>query len=241
MNRRSVIAAVAAATTLAACVRDGPALTPGSHLTVQSTSNTALPPPSGADIVRAAREYRIAPFDQLKINVFGVEELNQTVRADSGGKIALPLAGTINSAGLTLGELSSQLSQRLSRYIRQPQVSVNLEETTSQSVTVYGQVQQPGQFPIAGKMTLLRAVALAHGAGDTANLREVVVFRTVGGRDMAALYDLEAIRRGVYPDPDIYANDVIAVGESNSRRLFRDVLQASPLLVTPIVVLLQRL
>ena len=173
--------------------------------------------------------------------MFGVSELNQTIRADSGGNVSLPLAGTIKGAGLTLEEFTRQLNARLSPYIRTPQASVNLEDTSSQSVTVYGQVQQPGQFPILGKMTLLRAVALARGATDVANLRQVVVFRAVGGRDMAALYDLEAIRRGTYPDPDIYANDVIAVGDSASRRLFRDVLQASPLLVTPIVVLLQRL
>jgi polysaccharide export outer membrane protein len=173
--------------------------------------------------------------------VFGVDELNQTIRADSGGNIALPLVGTVKSAGLTLDELTAQLRTRLSRYIRTPQISVNLEQTANQSVTVYGQVQQPGQFPIMGKMSLLRAIALARGASDVANLEEVVVFRTVGGQDMAALYNLEAIRRGAYPDPDIYANDVIAVGDSSSRRLFRDILQASPLLVTPIVVLLQRL
>lgn len=235
---RFVIAAVAVSS-LAACVHDAPALEPGSHLVV--TNDRDLPAPSGGDIVRAAREYRIAPFDQLKINVFGVDELDQTIRADSGGNVALPLVGTVKAAGLTPSELSQQLVARLSRYIRSPQVSVNLEETTTQSVTVYGQVQQPGQFPIQGKMTLLRAVALARGGTDVANLQEVVVFRTVGGRDMAALYNLEAIRRGTYPDPDIYANDVIAVGDSASRRLFRDILQASPLLVTPVVVLLQRL
>lgn len=238
MNRRLVIA-VASACFLSACVRDEAPLVPGTHLVV--TDSRDLPAPTGGDIVRASREYRIAPFDQLKINVFGVEELNQTIRADAGGNIALPLAGTIKSAGLTLDELATQLRTRLARYIRTPQVSVNLEETSTQSVTVYGQVQQPGQFPVLGKMTLMRAIALARGANDVANTNEVVIFRTINGRDMAALYDLEAIRRGTYPDPDIYGNDVIAVGDSASRRLFRDVLQASPLLVTPIVVLLQRL
>ena len=236
---RRFLIAVLAASSLAACVRDDPPLMPGSHLVV--TKDTDLPAPSGGDIARSSREYRIAPFDQLRISVFGVDELNQTIRADSGGNISLPLAGTIKSAGLTLEEFTGVLRTRLSQYIRTPQVAVNLEETTSQSVTVYGQVQQPGQFPIMGKMTLLRAIALAKGASDVANLEEVVVFRTINGQDMAALYNLEAIRRGTYPDPDIYASDVIAVGDSSSRRLFRDILQASPLLVTPIVVLLQRL
>lgn len=238
MNWRFLIA-VLVSIPLAGCAKDGPQLSPGSHLVV--TGDRDLPPPSANDVAAAGRQYRVAPFDQLKVNVFGVEELNQTIRADSSGNVALPLAGSIKAAGLTLEELSGEITRRLATYIRSPKVSVNLEETANQGVTVYGEVVQPGQFPIQGKMTLLRAIALARGTSDVANLREVVVFRTVGGQDMAALYNLEAIRRGLYPDPDIYANDVVAVGDSSSRRLFRDVLQASPLLVTPIVVLLQQL
>ena len=238
MNWRFSIA-IAAACFLTACARDKPALTPGAGLIV--TNDRDLPVPTGKDIAAQSREYRIAPFDKLKINVFGLDDLNQTVLADSGGNIALPLVGTVKAAGLTPAELSATISRRLLRYVRAPQVSVNLEETTSQSVTVYGAVQQPGQFPIMGNMTLLRAIALAKGGTDVANLQSVVVFRTVSNQRMAALYNLEAIRRGMYPDPDIYANDVIAVDDSASRRLFRDILQASPLLVTPIVVLLQRI
>jgi polysaccharide export outer membrane protein len=56
---------------------------------------------------------------------------------------------------------------------------------------------------------------------------------------MAALYNLDAIRRGTYADPRLYADDVVIVGDSPARRLFRDILQAAPLIVTPIVALLQ--
>jgi polysaccharide export outer membrane protein len=75
---------------------------------------------------------------------------------------------------------------------------------------------------------------------EFARLQDVVIFRTVGEQQMAALYNLSAVRRGAYPDPEIFAGDVIVVGDSPARRLFRDVLQASPLFVTPIVALLQR-
>ena len=66
-----------------------------------------------------------------------------------------------------------------------------------------------------------------------------VVFRTVGTQRYAALHDLKAIRLGAYRDPAIYANDVVVVGDSQARRIFRDVLQASGLLTTPLVALLQ--
>ena len=57
---------------------------------------------------------------------------------------------------------------------------------------------------------------------------------------MAALYNLGGIRRGLYADPKIYANDVIVVGDSKARRLFQQILQTAPLLTTPLVIALQR-
>ena len=223
---------------LSACATQ-PALAPGAHLQVINSAD--LPAPTGRDIAAVGRDYHIAPFDQLKVNVFGVAELNQVIRADAQGNIALPLMGQVNAGGLTLAELTLLMQQRLARYVRNPQVSVNLEQTTSQVVTVYGQVNDPGLFPIVGEMTLLRAVARARGLTDLASTQDVVVFRTVDNQKLAALYNLEAIRRGSYPDPKIYANDVVVVGDSPGRALFRSVIGLSPLLITPIIILLQKL
>jgi polysaccharide export outer membrane protein len=107
-------------------------------------------------------------------------------------------------------------------------------------ITVDGQVREPGLYPVLGRTTLMRAVATAKGTTEFARLQDVVVFRTVGDQQMVALYNLQAIRRGVYPDPEVFANDVVVVGDSPARRLFRDVLQAAPLLVTPLVALLNQ-
>jgi polysaccharide export outer membrane protein len=56
---------------------------------------------------------------------------------------------------------------------------------------------------------------------------------------MAGLYNLKAIRRGYYADPEIYANDTVVVGDSAGRRLFKDALQVVPLLTTPLIIALQ--
>jgi polysaccharide export outer membrane protein len=64
-----------------------------------------------------------------------------------------------------------------------------------------------------------------------------VVFRTVGGKQMAALYNIEGIRRGNYPDPEVFANDVVVVGDSPARRLFKDLVGASALITTPLILL----
>jgi polysaccharide export outer membrane protein len=224
---------------LSGCV-DSPRIGEGSGPLAVQVAETDLPPPTGADLVAATTPYRIGPLDKLAISVFGVEDLSGTLQTDAAGRISMPLVGEVDAAGLTPGELAATLQRKLRPYVRDPQVTVNLEETTSQVFTVDGQVTQPGSYPLVGSMSLMKAVATAKGAGEFARLDDVVVFRTVNGKQMAALYDLDAIRHGKYSDPVIYANDVIVVGDSKSRRLFQQILQTAPLLATPIVIALER-
>ena len=94
---------------------------------------------------------------------------------------------------------------------------------------------------MVGRQTLTRTVARARGATEFARLTHVVIIRDVGGQRLAALYDVRAIRQGLYADPEVYANDVISVGKSRSRRLSRDLIQGSGLIAAPIVALLQRI
>lgn len=201
-----------------------------------------LPAPDRSDMMLVEeRPYLVGPFDKLTIDVFGIEELQQReVQVDASGRMSFPLAGVIEVAGRTPGEIETLLKTRLSeRYVRDPQVTVNLKETVSQVVTIEGQVRRPGQYPVIGRMTLLRAIAKAEGTDEFSKLNEIVVFRSVKGQELAALYDLRAIRRGAYPDPEIYANDVVVVGDSKARRIFKDFLQVLPLLTTPLVIALQ--
>lgn len=199
----------------------------------------AFPPPTLEDIAGGPRPHLVGPFDKLSVEVFGLPDLSRQVQADASGHIALPLAGSIDVTGKTPEELARVIEERLQAgYVRDPRVTVSIVETVSQVVTVDGQVRTPGMYPVAGRMTLMRAIARAQGATEFARTSHVVVFRTVEGRQMAALYDLRAIRLGAYEDPQIYPNDVVLVGESSARRLFPQILQASTLLLTPLVTLL---
>ena len=227
------------ALSLAACTRTPPLQ--GASLAV--VPMTELPPPSGQFASSTQRPYLLGPFDRIEVEVFGIQELSRReIQADASGRIAFPLVGTVEANGLTPEQVAAEIARRLSgRYVRNPQVTVNLRETVSQVVTIDGEVREPGLYPVVGHMTLMRAIASAKGVSEMANMTQVVVFRTVGDQRMAALYDLRAIRGGRYADPEIFANDVIMVGDSPGRRLFRDILQASPLLTTPIIAILQRL
>jgi polysaccharide biosynthesis/export protein len=201
---------------------------------------TELPTPGRSDYETRERAYLIGPFDKLTIGVFGVEELSGKVQADASGRISVPLIGVVPAAGRTPGELADEIAAQLrGRFVRNPQVTVNLDETVSQVITVDGEVKKPGLYPVVGRMTLVRAVATAEGATEFSRLNSVVVFRTVQGQRYAALYDLSAIRRGVYADPEVFANDVVVVGESRARRIFKDVLTVTPAILTPLIYLLR--
>jgi polysaccharide export outer membrane protein len=231
--------ALAAALLLAGCASDPKFGESKEHMVVSAAHE--LPPPNGADLVGSTTAYRIGPLDKLSIEVFGVPDLSGKFQTDAAAKIAMPLIGEIDAGGETPNELARNIAQRLkAHYVRDPQVTVNLEETTSQVFTVDGQVGQPGSYPVVGDMTLMRAVATAKGTGDYARTEDVVVFRTVDGKSMAALYNLNSIRRGVYPDPKIYAHDVIFVGDSKTRRMFQQFVQVAPLFTTPLILILER-
>lgn len=209
------------------------------RLTVVDTSGV-LPAPVRADLTAPDRPALIGPLDTVEVNVFGVSELSRELQVDASGRIAMPLIGTIDARGKTAGELALAIEAALDgRYVRDPDVTVNIKSSVSQVVAIDGQVVEPGLYPVTNQMTLLRAVASAKGLTEYAREHEVVILRTVEGRRMAGLYDVTAIRRGAYDDPPIYANDVIIVGDSPQRRLFRDLVSLAPILAAPIIAILQ--
>lgn len=233
---RAMILLTAGSLALGACASN-PAIL--EHSNIPLVQNQSLPVPGGADLMGASRPYQIAPLDTLSVSVFGIDDLSREgMRVDAGGMLTYPLIGSVSAAGLTTEELAAAIAAKLrDNLVRNPQVSVNVTETVSQVVTVDGEVSKPGLYPVFGRMTLQRAVATAGGVGEYANLEDVVIFRTVDGQRMAGLYNLGAIRAGAYDDPEVFSNDIVIVGDSESRRMFRDVLRASPLLTTPLLIL----
>jgi polysaccharide export outer membrane protein len=177
-------------------------------------------------------DYRIGPLDVLEITAPQVPEITQdvgTVRVSGAGEISLPLVGAMVVNGKTAMEIQEAIAERLRKYVKAPQVSVFVKEYASQRVTVEGEVNQPGIYSIQGKTTLLQALALAHGTTQNAILTRVAVFRTVNGQRLAAGFDLNAVRKGEQPDPDLYGNDLVEVNTSAAKALFHNVISAVPL------------
>lgn len=227
-----LISAVFLALVLSACASSRPSISDGTPKVVTATES--LPAPDSTSATGAYTglpDYRIGPLDLLEVTVFQVEDLNRTVRVNTSGKISLPLVGTVDAGGKTVSELESDIAARLSEeFLQSPQVSVFVKEFTSQRITVEGAVKQPGVYPITGRTSLLQAIAMAKGFERVANLDGVIVFRTVDGQRMAAVFDYRAIRAGASEDPQVFGDDIVVVDESGAKAAWRSVLESMPFL-----------
>jgi polysaccharide export outer membrane protein len=167
--------------------------------------------------------YRLGPSDEIAVSVFGAPELDREGTIDAAGSFSMPLVGSVSAAGKTPQQFANAIQDKLrGRYLKNPSVTINVKEAKAQTVTIDGEVKMPGVYPVVGQMTLQQAVATARGATEAAAVDKVIVFRTVDGQKMAAMFNLKDIRSGRYPDPAIYGNDIVVVGENATRRFLRD-------------------
>lgn len=128
---------------------------------------------SFAGVVLAAQaggdgdRYRLGTGDQIKIQVFGEEDLSLTARVGEKGGIAYPLLGELSIAGLTVREVEDLVIRRLKGpYLVDPKVTVFIEEY--RPFYVNGEVQTPGSYPFQPGLTIRKAVSLAGGFSERA-------------------------------------------------------------------------
>lgn len=170
-------------------------------------------------------DYKITPSDLLEIEVFGVSELKRTVRVNTSGQIAMPLIGTLSVAGLTPSDAEALIALQYSskNFLQDPQVSIFVKEFTTQRITLDGALTKPGVYPLTGQITLLRALAMAGGGGQLADMENVMLFRvTPDGQSISQKYDVLQIRKGEAPDPVLQNDDVVVVNRVESRVTLRD-------------------
>jgi polysaccharide export outer membrane protein len=179
----------------------------------------------------APAQYFLAPTDVIRLQVLYEADLSaERLQVDAGGNVMVPLIGEVRAAGLTESELASVIRQRLSQFLKRPDVTVSLVTATRQRVVVEGFVTDPGVYDIGGSATLLEVLARAKSPNNRAALEQIVVIRMINGRRYGAVFNLTRIRAGVDPDPTILGGDRVVVGYSALRGAFRDILTAGPLL-----------
>jgi polysaccharide biosynthesis/export protein len=147
--------------------------------TAKPPSDTAKPRPTtpvAPQTVPGDVDYRVGPGDRLSVAVLQMPDLKTTVRVSQQGAISLPLLGIVQVSGLSASEIERKLADELRRtYVRDPQVSVQVEEIESHPISVVGAVTEPGIFQVRGPMNLLAVLSLAKGVTETAGNRVLVV------------------------------------------------------------------
>ena len=131
-------------------------------------------------------DYQIGPEDLLEISVLEASDLNRTVRVSDDGAISLALLGSIQAAGLSTRQLQAILEDRLRlTYMRDPQVSVFVQEMRSHPVSVFGAVEKPGVYQIRYAKTLVEVLSMAQGLANDAGDTVIVVRHAADPGDLA--------------------------------------------------------
>jgi len=125
--------------------------------------------------------YILTNTDRIRVAIFQEDDLSLIARIDSQGRINLPLVGEVAIAGLNVGEAQSTIeaSYRDGRFLRNPRVTISVEEYASREVSIQGQVRSPGRYPlpIESSMTIIELVTRAGGFTDTARGTSVRITR----------------------------------------------------------------
>ena len=145
--------------------------------------------------------YRIMATDKLSIRVFQEDELSTLSRVDANGTINLPLVGQIRVYGQTLPEAQKTIEAAYhdGRYLRNPQVTVSVEDYAPREVSIQGQVRSPGRYPlpIESTITLYDLVTKAGGFTDSAKGTAVRVTRIMpDGSARVFTVDVDSLLKG---------------------------------------------
>lgn len=125
-----------------------------------------------------AQDYLIGSQDVLKIAVFENPELTTEARVSENGKITFPLLGEITAKNLTTRQVEKNIAEKLvsGNIVKNPQVSVFVQNYRNRKVTIIGEVIKPGQYEITGPTTLLDIISQALGMNQNAGY-QLTVFR----------------------------------------------------------------
>jgi polysaccharide biosynthesis/export protein len=157
----------------------------------------------------ATSQYRLAPGDAIKIFVYQNPDLTLELRLTESGSVSYPLLGTINLGGLTVNQAEDRISSGLrdGKFVNRPQVTVTLLQVRGNQVSVLGQVNRPGRYPLeTGEVRLTDLIATAGGV-SIAGGETVTVVGTRNGAQYRTVIDLA---------------NVFAPGQRNNDILLRD-------------------
>src|SRR6266446_145713 len=140
---------------------------PASQTTPVATHSTVSPP-----------DLLIGAGDLLEVSLYGMADFKTDVRVNSGGEISLPMLGTVTVSGLSVEQAQLLIERKLSEkgLFNDPHVTVFEKEYATQGISVLGEVQKPGIYPLLGSRNLYDAISVAGGTTPKAG-RYVLITR----------------------------------------------------------------
>ena len=129
----------------------------------------------GPALVDPHISHLLGPEDQVTVKVLHVPEISpEPMRIDAQGDLTIPLVGTVHVAGLSEGQAQQLIAKRLSEFVKDPEVTVNVATSRSRPVFVLGSVAKPGEYQLRGKQTLAGLLSECEGIRNDAGYRVLV-------------------------------------------------------------------
>src|SRR6266436_2529552 len=121
----------------------------------------------------------IGAGDLLEVSLYGMPDFKTDVRVNSGGEISLPMLGAVAVAGLSVEQAQTLIERKLSQkgLFNDPHVTVFEKEYATQGISVLGEVQKPGIYPLLGSRKLFDAISVAGGTTPKAGRYALITRR----------------------------------------------------------------
>lgn len=123
------------------------------------------------------KAYVIGPEDVLSVNVWREPGNSGQFVVRPDGRIAIPLVGEVQAAGLTPERLSAAIAEGLQKVMTHPEVTVGVERVNSKKYFIQGEINRPGAYSLAVPTSVLEALVNAGGFRDFANTKKIVILR----------------------------------------------------------------
>jgi polysaccharide export outer membrane protein len=195
-------------------------------------------------LAASAEDILLGASDVLKISVYGNPDLSLETRVSQSGGISFPLVGQVVIGGLAVSVAEKKIAGLLvsGGFVLKPQVNIMVTSQQSQQVSVLGQVDKPGRYPVDGKHSLIDILALAGGivaeGGD-----KVILIRNRNGESGKEVIDLaEMMRSGdLKRNLDLHTDDVVYVERAPKFYIYGEVQRPGPYRLERGMTLLQAL
>ena len=178
----------------------------GKETTVAAARNSAAPAADSKTAPTPATTdpaYVIGPEDVLDISVWKEPDVSRVVPVRPDGRISLPLINDVQAAGLSPQQLAGTVTERLRKYLNEPQVTVIVTAINSQRVFVVGEVLRAGAFPMLPGMTVLQALSSAGGFTAFADVKKIHVVRLHDGKHVELPFNYREVLKGDNPGQNI--------------------------------------